>query len=106
MGSTLAFIGLSNVYQEHSQINKITKEVFYNYTSMDYHRSTLIFYLTEPIVVTEFTPDNFFTCLAKIGAFLALGRIFMLVALYHEYRFERELGGSQAFPLKGRFQIH
>ena len=104
MGSTFAFFGLSNLYQEHSQINKITKEVFYNYTN-DNHRSTLIFYLTEPIVVTEYTPDNFFTCLAKIGAFLALGRIFMLVALYHEYRFESELGGRQAFPLKGRFQL-
>jgi hypothetical protein len=52
-------------------------------------------------VVTEYTPDNFFTCLAKIGAFLALGRIFMVVALYHEFRFESELEGNQA-ALKGR----
>lgn len=74
--------------------------MFYNYTD-DYQRSTFIFYLTEPIVVTEYTPDNFFTCLAKIGAFLALGRIFMVVALYHEYRFESELEGHQALP-KGR----
>jgi hypothetical protein len=100
LGSTFALLGLSNMYQDHSQINKITKEVFYNYT-IDNQRSTLIFYLTEPIVVTEYTPDNFFTCLAKIGAFLALGRIFMVVALYHEYRFESELEGNQAF-LKGR----
>ena len=106
MGSTFAFFGLSNLYEEHSQINKITKEVFYNYTNDNHNRSTLIFYLTEPIVVTEYTPDNFFTCLAKIGAFLALGRIFMLVALYHEYRFESELRGSQAFPFKGRFQLN
>ena len=51
----------------------------------------MIFYLTEPIIVTEFTPDNIFTCLAKIGAFLALGRIFILVSLYHEHRFEKAL---------------
>ena len=54
-------------------------------------RSTFIFYVTEPIIVTEYTPDNIFTCLAKIGAFLALGRIFMLVGLYHEYQFENLL---------------
>ena len=42
----------------------------------------------EPVVVRDYTPENIFTCLAKIGAFLALGRIFIVVSLYHEYKFE------------------
>jgi hypothetical protein len=71
-------------------VNKITKDLPYNFTS-NLPRSTFFFYVTEPIIVTEYTPDNIFTCLAKIGAFLALGRIFMLVGLYHEYQFENLL---------------
>jgi len=61
-------------------------------------RSTFIFYITEPIIVTEYSPDNIFTCLAKIGAFLALGRIFMIVGLYHEYKFEKILKEDKGQP--------
>ena len=71
-------------------MNKITKEVPYNFSN-NMPRSTFIFYITEPIIVTDYTPDNIFTCLAKIGAFLALGRIFMIVGLCHEYQFEKLL---------------
>jgi hypothetical protein len=51
----------------------------------------MYFYLTEPIIVKDFTPDNIFTALGKIGAFLALARLFIFISLYHEFRFEKNL---------------
>jgi hypothetical protein len=52
--------------------------------------------------LTEVTPENIFTCLAKIGAFLALGRIFMIVGLCHEYQFENLLKKDLGQPIRGK----
>jgi len=88
LGDVFGFLGLSNTFEKHSQINKIVKQVPYKLRGKDFVFS---FYLTEPIVVTDYTPENIFTCLAKIGAFFALGRVFVLVSLYNEYKFEKGL---------------
>lgn len=49
------------------------------------------FELVDPFKVTTYTPENIFNCLAKIGAFIALARVFVIFSIYHEYRFEKKL---------------
>jgi hypothetical protein len=40
---------------------------------------------------TSYTPASLFTGLTRLGALIALSRIFVFFSLYHEWRFERQL---------------
>jgi len=41
--------------------------------------------------LTTYTPESLLTCIAKIGSFIALARIFVFLNLYHERSFEKKL---------------
>ena len=40
---------------------------------------------------TYYTPESIFTGLTRLGALIALSRIFIFFTFYHEWRFERQL---------------
>jgi hypothetical protein len=43
------------------------------------------------MINSVYTPDSIFDLLTKIGALVALAKIFVVFSLYHEYRFEKQL---------------
>jgi hypothetical protein len=49
------------------------------------------FEFREKLIRSVYTPDSIFVGLTKIGAIMALTKVFVLFSMYHEYRFEREL---------------
>lgn len=47
--------------------------------------------LDQQLLETVYTPDSLMTALTKIGAVVALSKVFVFFSLMHEYRFEKKL---------------
>jgi hypothetical protein len=49
------------------------------------------FEFRDKLIRSVYTPDSIFVGLTKIGAIVALTKVFVLFSMYHEYRFEKRL---------------
>lgn len=91
LGSIFGFIGLSNKYEKTAVLERFVGQTTFDFPQLSESSYTFNVCFMEPVELRHYTPQDIFSYLGKLGALIALSRIFILFSLYHQYRFEHQL---------------